>query len=131
MAMKCERCGITTLPGEERELHGMRVCEDCYMDLLSPARLCDPWSAMTAKSVSQLAGSEESVTQSQQRILEVLQQGPIALEDLAGKTNLEISELKRDLAALHHMEKVGGSLVNGRQVFQLWSQEEGNNHDGI
>jgi hypothetical protein len=131
MAMKCERCGITIAPDEERELHGMRVCEDCYMDLLSPARLCDPWAAKTAKSVSQLAGAEESVTQSQKRVLEILKQGPLPLEDLAEKTNLEIPELERDLAALHHMEKVGGSLVNGRQVFQLWPQEDGSKHDGI
>jgi len=40
--MVCDRCRVEIDAGEEREIHGRLVCEDCYMDLLSPTRNCDP-----------------------------------------------------------------------------------------
>lgn len=127
--MKCDRCDKTMEPGEERMLHGQQVCEDCYMDLLSPTRPCDPWATMAAKSASQLAEGEEYLTDRQQRILQTLQQGPMSLEDLAEKSGLEITELERDLATLHHMEKVGGRMAGGQKIFQLWTSKDGENDD--
>ena len=127
--MKCDRCDKTMEPGEERVLHGQQVCEDCYMDLLSPTRPCDPWATLTAKSASQLAGDEEYLTADQQAILEVLRAGPISLEDLAQKTGLEMTKVERDLATLHHMEKVGAKMADGRKIFQLWNCKDGENDD--
>jgi hypothetical protein len=34
--MKCEGCGAAVSPGDEREHCGQVLCEDCYMDVLSP-----------------------------------------------------------------------------------------------
>ena len=36
--MECEKCGDIIEDGDEREFHGRTLCEDCYMDTLSPAR---------------------------------------------------------------------------------------------
>lgn len=41
--MQCDRCKNVIEEGEEREHAGRILCEDCYMDALSPARTCDPW----------------------------------------------------------------------------------------
>ena len=48
--MKCDRCSAAVQEGEEREHHGEILCEDCYMDVLSPAKACDPWAVHSAKS---------------------------------------------------------------------------------
>ena len=42
--MKCERCKTVIAEGEEKELYSQILCEDCYMDLLSPAKGFDPWA---------------------------------------------------------------------------------------
>ena len=46
--MQCERCKSLIPEGEQMELHGQILCEDCYMDLLSPPRICDPWAVHSA-----------------------------------------------------------------------------------
>ena len=122
--MKCDRCAVTMDPEEAREIHGMRVCEDCYMDLLSPARPCDPWSAMAAKSASQLSGGEEKLTEVQQRILDILGQEPMPFENLAQAAGLKEDRLERELATLHRMEKIGAKLRDGIRRYQLWDEKD-------
>ncbi len=48
--MKCHRCKGIIPYGEENDFHGQILCEDCYMDLLSPPKMCDPWAVHSAKS---------------------------------------------------------------------------------
>ena len=127
--MKCERCHQTMAPEEARDYNGQRLCEDCYMDMLSPARACDPWAALTAKSAARLGGEGEYLTGEQQRILDILRAGPAALEDLAEKTGRKPADLERDLAALHHMAKVGGALLDGRQKYLLWTAQDEEDDD--
>ena len=55
------------------ELHGQVLCEDCYMDLLSPAKACDPWAVYSAKTFLKNDSSGPNLTPVQQRILEILQ----------------------------------------------------------
>lgn len=129
--MKCDRCNKDIEPGEEMDWYGRQLCEDCYMDMLSPTRPCDPWATMTAKSASQLGGDEEYLTADQQAILDVLQSGPISMENLARKTGLELPRVERELATLHHMEKVGAKIKDGRKMFQLWNCKDGENHDAF
>jgi len=50
LGYECERCGSRIHEGEEREHSGQVLCEDCYMDRLSPPRTCDPWAVHTARS---------------------------------------------------------------------------------
>ncbi len=49
--MKCDRCSAQIESGEEMEYLGQVLCEDCYMDVFSPAKACDPWAVYTAKSM--------------------------------------------------------------------------------
>ena len=48
--MRCDKCKEIIEEGEERELHGQTLCEDCYIDALSPAKACDPLAVYSAKS---------------------------------------------------------------------------------
>ncbi len=49
--MKCDRCSQTIDPNEAQEHFGQNLCEDCYMDALSPAKTCDPWAVHSAQSL--------------------------------------------------------------------------------
>ena len=117
--MQCQRCKTDIPKGEERELHGQCLCEDCYIDLLSPLKACDPWAVHSAQSFSK---SESPVlTPIQERIIAVLKKnGPTEPKDLSGMFELDEKDLEREIAILRHMERVRGELRDGKKVIRLW-----------
>jgi len=70
--MQCERCRELIPEGEERQRYGQILCEDCYMDLLSPLKGCDPWAVHSAKTFAKEAGSVLQLNAIQQKILDTL-----------------------------------------------------------
>lgn len=103
------------------ELRGQVLCEDCYMDLLSPAKACDPWAVHSAKTFLEKAGGDVHLSPVQKKILELLQdEGPQEAKDLCERLQIKESDLERDLAALRHMEKIRGELKNGKKLIRLW-----------
>ncbi len=116
--MKCEICGNQIKDNEKYEYHGQTICEDCYMDALSPAKTCDPWAVYTAKSAS---GNEICLTEIQETILNTLEEtGGIEADGLAEKLNLKLTDLQREIAALRHMEKLKAKMENGKKIICLW-----------
>lgn len=116
--MKCHRCDVQIKDGEETEHLGQILCEDCYMDALSPSKPCDPWAVYTAKSMS---GDDSPLTERQKNILAALKKtGGMTPESLAEKLGLSMTDLQRDLATLRHMEKVGAVLKDGEKILCLW-----------
>lgn len=116
--MKCHRCGCQIERGDEREYMGQILCEDCYMDVLSPAKTCDPWAVYTAKSMT---GDDFTLTKMQENILAILKEtGGIELEHLAKELDITLSDLQREIATLRHMEKVRATMKNDKKVFCLW-----------
>lgn len=116
--MKCDKCRTHIESGEEREYTGQILCEDCYMDALSPMKTCDPWAVYTAKSMS---GKGAVLTKLQEDILAVLEKTKgIELESLSEKLGLKLSDLQREIATLRHMEKLKASMDGDRKVFRLW-----------
>ena len=106
--MKCQQCSAAIAPGEEREHLGRLLCEDCFIDVLTPAKSCDPWAIYSAKSFEAHAGSAE-LTPLQSEILEILETTggiePAELfEKLSGKS--PPAEVEKAFATLRHMEKV-------------------------
>ena len=119
--MTCHKCGVSIEDGEGREYHGQVLCEDCYMDALSPPRACDPWAVYTAKSLMNEEGGSPRFTPTQARILEILgETGGVGPEELIERLQISPSELEREIAALRHMEKVRGELRGGKKVLRLW-----------
>jgi len=103
------------------ELHGQILCEDCYMDLLSPAKACDPWAVYSAKTFLKNDSSGPNLTPVQQRILEILQdEGPQERPTLCETLQLKEADLERELATLRHMEKIRGELRGGKRLICLW-----------
>jgi hypothetical protein len=70
--MKCDRCSQTIDPNEAQEHFGQNLCEDCYMDALSPAKTCDPWAVHSAQSLAKSKGGTLDLSDIQQHILRIL-----------------------------------------------------------
>lgn len=119
--MRCDRCKAPIEEGEERELHGQMLCEDCYIDALSPVRACDPWAVHSAKSFLSESDIGHQITEIQARILEILEEtGGIEITILSERLRMKTSDVERDIAALRHMEKVRGELRRGKRIIRLW-----------
>jgi recombinational DNA repair protein (RecF pathway) len=46
MFVQCARCGKKIEKQQCYEYRGSALCEDCYMDILSPPKACDPWAVI-------------------------------------------------------------------------------------
>ncbi len=118
--LMCDRCGSNIPGGEGRDYYGKLLCEDCYMDALSPTRTCDPWAVHSAKKLGDKTGGLET-SPLQKKILDVLTEtGGMEPADLARRLEIEPVELNRETAALRHMEMVRGELREGRKYIVLW-----------
>lgn len=119
--MKCMRCEVSIPDGEEREHLGRMLCEDCYMDALSPAKTCDPWAVHSAKSFGREGGGRFELTELQKKILEILKETDgVPPGHLVERLNISPMDLEREIAALRHMEKVRGELREGEKYLVLW-----------
>ena len=99
--MQCERCKSVIPNGEQMELHGQVLCEDCYMDLLSPPRVCDPWAVHSARTFLRNGSPELNLSPVQQKILEILQdEGPQERMNLCERLQVKETDLER-LATFH------------------------------
>jgi predicted transcriptional regulator len=87
---------------EVREYAGKNLCEDCYIDAISPAKTCDPWATYTASRLD-----NQDLTPHQETILTSIdQRGDASPEELMAATGLDEKDLMREIAALRHMELV-------------------------
>ena len=121
--MECDRCHAKIEAGDEKQHFGHTLCEDRYMDVLSPTRTCDPWAVHSAKSFEKHAESPPTLTPIQSEILSILEKtGGIEPQALLRKLTDKLTqkELEREFAALRHMEKVRGEKRGDRVVWRLW-----------
>ena len=121
--MKCDRCQTSIAAGEEKLHFGQTLCEDCYMDALSPVRACDPWAIHSAKTLEQATGGSRDLTPLQDEILVILEATgglePKTLRNrLSGQPSLK--EIEREFAALRHMEKARAEKRGERIYWRLW-----------
>jgi hypothetical protein len=100
----CTRCGAAFAAAEAREYLGEVLCEDCYMDALSPTRTCDPWAVHTARSLKDIPGGH-SLTPHQQKFYDlVMEKGAISIAEATQALGVTEGELRRQFAVLRHME---------------------------
>lgn len=121
--MKCEACQSEIPGGDEREHLGGMLCEDCYMEALSPMKTCDPWAAHSAKSFEEHMGGNASLSALQSEILFILEKtGGLEANDLLSRLSHGMTEeaLQREFATLRHMEKARAEKRNGRVFLRVW-----------
>ncbi|QTA78228.1 Uncharacterized protein dnl_04450 [Desulfonema limicola] len=119
--MKCDKCNETIKENEKMELYGQILCEDCYIDSISPTKTCDPWAVHSAKSFSDENKTSASLNETQSKILQILKETQgIESEGLIEKLQIKKSDFERDFAALRHMEKVRAEMRDGKKILCLW-----------
>ena len=100
------------MPLEEADArrHGGEIlCEDCYMDALSPPRTCDPWATYTASRLK-----EQALSPAGERIVERIRMEPRpTFEELMELTGLDAKALEREIAALRHAELLKAVILPG------------------
>jgi hypothetical protein len=103
---KCAKCSAAVEPDEVKEFRGEELCEDCYMDALTPTVVCDPWAVHTAKSLKDIPGGDY-LTPTQQKLFNLVQErGEVPMAEAAAQLGLSEEGLRREFAPLRHMEKL-------------------------
>lgn len=121
--MICDGCQMEIPAGDERAHLGRTLCEDCYMEALSPLKTCDPWAVHSAKSFEKHMGGDSTVSAIQSEILAILEKsGGLEAHDLLARLDGKLSadELQREFAALRHQEKVRAEKRGNRIFMRLW-----------
>ena len=103
---QCAKCGAAVDADEVQEFRGSELCEDCYMDALTPTVVCDPWAVHTAKSLKDVPGGHD-LTPTQQKLFNLVKErGEVPLAEAAAHLGLTEEDLRREFAPLRHMEKL-------------------------
>lgn len=109
-SISCERCG-QRFPAEDGVFHGGRtVCEDCAMDLMSPAKACDPWAVKMASGSFRTRADAVATLRGLERQLYdcVRARGRVPFEELPEILATSQVEASRAMATLRHMELIRG-----------------------
>lgn len=118
--MNCEKCETALDPAETYEHGGRTLCEDCYIELKSVVKTCDPWAVHTAKGFK---GGQPILTPVQERIMDLLRrEGPITAEEACGKLKITESEFHNHFASLRHMELARGFNKDGESRYTLFGE---------
>lgn len=117
--MLCQRCQKPVSEEDARSYSGEILCEDCYMDALSPSRTCDPWATYTAKRLK-----DQVLSPVGEKIYERISREPRpTFEELMELTGLDARDLEREIAALRHAELLKAvRLPDGKKAFAPFSE---------
>jgi hypothetical protein len=119
--MECAKCKSSISVGEEREHNKKILCEDCYIDVLTPAKFCDPWADYAAKSFVEKNPSAELNT-NQKHIIDVLKKhgkvDPLFLMETL-KDQMSPEDGERECAALKRMDRILIENNNGKVIIKL------------
>jgi hypothetical protein len=111
MTVKCDRCHRET-PAKASFSHlNQTLCEDCYLDVMNPAKPCDPWAVYLATRSRESSGLKgtEGLTPRQKSIYELVRSsGKVTAEEVKKKLALSESALQTEIAVLRHCELVAG-----------------------
>ena len=114
--MKCDKCKTECNEDELIAHGGQQLCEDCYMDTVSPLKACDPWAVHSAKQTTK--GSDVHLLPIQKEMLKIIEARKAVLpEVLAELLDITPRELQRNFAILRHMELLRGFKGEDGKVY--------------
>jgi len=121
MFVQCARCGKKIEKQQCYEYRGNAFCEDCYMDILSPPKACDPWAVHSAQTFLKGKDKLSTLTPLQLMIVNYIQEkGEAPLEEMIKNLNLTEEELRREFAVLRHMEILRAAKKENRVLYTLF-----------
>ncbi len=105
--MKCSHCG-KEIPADELHSHqGQTLCEDCYIEGISPEKHCDPWATYLSSRERGTIGikSTEDFTETEKAIYEfVKSKGRATREEVMAELGLSANDLEPQINVLMHAE---------------------------
>ena len=91
------------------------------MDILSPAKACDPWAVHSAQTFLRGKDKFATLTPQQLKLVNYLKQkGEATLEELIENLNLAEEEVRREFSVLRHMEILRATKKDGRILYILF-----------
>jgi hypothetical protein len=121
MLIQCTKCRKEIEKQQGFEYQGNIFCEDCYMDLLSPPKACDPWAVHSAQTFLKGKDKLSTLTPLQLSIVNYIKKkGEATLEELIQNLNLTEQELRREFAVLRHMEVLRATKKEGKILYILF-----------
>lgn len=119
--MKCSRCGKPLQKDETRQYCGQSLCENCYMDVLSPPKACDPWAVRSAQTSLKGKDKLAVLTYIQKRVVQFIEEkGEATAEEIAMAVGISQQELAREFATLRHMEILRGFRKEEKIYYTLF-----------
>ena len=109
--MKCQRCQRDILEDEIFTHLGKTLCEDCYIDVMSPAKACDPWAVYSATRTRETSGQKEAegLTSFQKEVYGFIKQkGKITAAEVMENFHINQHDMESIVATLRHCELVRG-----------------------
>jgi predicted HTH transcriptional regulator len=89
------------------------------MDILSPPKACDPWAVHSAQTFLKGKDKLATLTPHQSKIVHYIKErGEATAEEMIKNLNLTEEELRREFAALRHMEILRGTK-KGDKIFYI------------
>ena len=120
--MKCETCSAAIVAEDSFQHAGQTLCEDCYMDVMTAPKACDPWAVYSATNTPLIA---DNLTSMQQKILDLIESnGPLTAEDICRQISIDDDEFQRSFATLRHMELARGFKKGDQVYFTLFDDQE-------
>jgi recombinational DNA repair protein (RecF pathway) len=121
MLTQCAKCGKDIENQQCYEHQGKVFCEDCYMDILSPPKACDPWAVHSAKTFLKGKDKLSTLTPLQRSLVDYIKKkGEATLEELIQNLNLTEEELRREFAVLRHMEVLRATKKDEKLLYVLF-----------
>ncbi len=119
MLIQCAKCGKEIDKQQCYQHQGRVFCENCYMDILSPPKACDPWAVHSAQTFLKGKDKLSMLTPLQENIVNYIKKkGEATSEELIENLHLSEEDLRREFPVLRHME-VLRAAKKGDKIFYI------------
>jgi predicted HTH transcriptional regulator len=117
---ECFKCKGKFEKDDMLNREGRLLCEDCYLDIMSMPKVCDPWAVYVAKG----SGKNAELSNIQEKILNLLQRSdPVSAEKICSELKISEEEFKRNFATLRHLELAKAIKSNGEICYTTFTKE--------
>jgi DNA-directed RNA polymerase subunit RPC12/RpoP len=121
MLIQCAKCG-KEIDKQQGYQHQEKVfCENCYMDVLSPPKACDPWAVHSAQTFLKGKDKFSMLTPLQKNIVNYIKKkGEASSEELIENLHLSEEDLRREFPVLRHMEVLRAAKKGDKILYILF-----------
>jgi len=125
MGNQCARCGKEIEKTRGYKHLGNAYCEDCYMDILSPPKACDPWAVHSATTFLKGKDKRSALTPQQLKLVNYIEEKKeVTAEEILEDLHLPENEFKREFAVLRHMEILRATKKEEKIYYGLFQVEK-------